>query len=77
MSTRINVPVAEFAKAPGRLPTVAAIQPDPLRLPNIAEAVCLVGGVGNYGLFVDQGKEIVAIGTTAGVAERTAELRNR
>ncbi len=49
----------------------------PMMFKAIAEDVYLSGGNGTYGLFVDMGEFIVAVGTTGGAAARITALRER
>ncbi len=74
-STSINVPIEQYTVVPSNLDRVAAVQPDALSLQEIDDGVYLIGGTGTYAMFVEMDDYIVAVGATAGVPDRIAELR--
>ena len=74
-STRVDAPVEQYTVVPSSLERVAAVQPDPLSLQEIDDGVYLIGGTGTYAMFVEMDDYIVAVGATAGIPDRIAELR--
>lgn len=75
--TRINAALDDRLAPPAELERYAAITPDELSLQQLAEGVYLVGGSGTYAMFVEMDEYVVAIGGTAGIPDRIAELRRR
>lgn len=51
------------------------VGPDEMRLVELSEGVYHVGGSGTYGLFIDMGDHLVAVGGTGGAEERIKTLR--
>jgi glyoxylase-like metal-dependent hydrolase (beta-lactamase superfamily II) len=74
-SVEVNQPVEKYAGVPEGLNHIDAIQPDELSLKEIDEGVFLVGGTGTYAMFVEMEDYVVAVGGTAGIPDRIAELR--
>jgi len=75
VSTRVNVPVEQYAKVDDALKMTDPVQPDDFNLQEIDEGVFLVGGNGAYGLLVEMEDHIVAVGGTQGVKARLDEVR--
>ena len=62
---------------PAALARIDAVTPDELSLQTIGDGVYLVGGSGTYAMFVEMDEYVVAIGGTAGIPDRIAELRKK
>lgn len=73
--TKVNVPITGHLELADGLARVPPVTPDDFNLQEIDEGVFLVGGNGAYGLLVEAGDHIVAIGGTQGARERIAEVR--
>lgn len=74
-SLKVNVDISEHLEVPQTLVSTPAIQPDPLTRQELTEGVWLIGGSGTYGLFVDMGDYVFAVGGTGGIEDRLASLR--
>ncbi len=74
-STQVNADISSMTSVPDGLRQVAAINPNPLRLQELTDGVYLVGGNGTYVMFVEMEDYIIAVGGTAGIPDRIAELR--
>lgn len=74
---KLNQPVDQYFSLPADMLRREAVPPDPLSASKLAEGVYLVGGSGTYALFVESEGEVIAIGGTAGIAQRIKELRNQ
>ncbi|MCZ6500492.1 MAG: MBL fold metallo-hydrolase [Gammaproteobacteria bacterium] len=74
-STRINNAISHLAAVSDDLEKVAAVTPDGLSMNELDNGVYLIGGTGTYAMFVEMEDYVVAIGGTAGIPERIAELR--
>jgi len=74
-SIKVNESLATLAAVPANLQRIAAVTPDALSLNEVSDGVYLVGGTGTYAMFVEMEDHIVAIGGTAGIPDRIAELR--
>lgn len=75
MKREINASLAQRARVPEKMARIPGVTPDDLSLQELADDVYLVGGTGTYALFVDAGDYLAAIGGTAGIPERIAEVR--
>ncbi len=73
--TKVNVPIAEHLELAEGLARIPPVTPDDFNLQEIDEGVFLVGGNGSYGLLIEAGDHIVAIGGTQGARDRIAEVR--
>jgi glyoxylase-like metal-dependent hydrolase (beta-lactamase superfamily II) len=75
--TVVNPNFEQFVALPEGLEVLEAapVIPPEIALQEIEEGVFLVGAGGAYGLFVEMGDYIVAVGGTAGAAARIAEVR--
>jgi glyoxylase-like metal-dependent hydrolase (beta-lactamase superfamily II) len=74
-SIRINESIEDLTRVPASLAHIDAVAPDELSLNEISEGVYLVGGTGTYAMFVEMDDHIIAVGGTAGIPDRIAELR--
>lgn len=74
-SIKVNEDIAGLTALPQSLAHVDAVTPDTLSLNEISEGVYLVGGTGTYAMFVEMDDHIIAVGGTAGIPDRIAELR--
>ncbi len=74
--TQVNVDISSLTELPSNLNQVAAIEPDPLSLQELADGVYLVGGTGTYAMFIEMDDYVIAVGGTAGIPDRISELRN-
>ena len=74
-SSEINGSFADRLNPPAEMTRIAAVAPDDLSLQELSDGVYFVGGNGTYALFVEMDEYIVAIGGTAGIPDRIAELR--
>ena len=74
-SLRVNVDLDEYLAVPETMVAIPEVQPDPLSRQELSEGVWLIGGNGTYGMFVDMGDHIFAIGGTGGIADRIDSLR--
>lgn len=75
-ATRVNVDLDAFTRVPAGLERVAAVQPDPLSMQELADGVYLIGGNGTYAMFIEMDDYVIAVGGTAGIPVRITELRN-
>jgi glyoxylase-like metal-dependent hydrolase (beta-lactamase superfamily II) len=75
--TVVNPVFEQYVSVPTGLEVLEAapVIPPEISSQEIEEGVFLVGSAGAYGLFVEMGEYIVAIGGTAGAAARIAEVR--
>ncbi|MEM8500839.1 MAG: MBL fold metallo-hydrolase [Pseudomonadota bacterium] len=71
----LNDDFSELAVIEPSLIRTEPIGPDEMRLLELSKGVYHVGGSGTYGLFVDMGDHLVAIGGTGGAEERIKTLR--
>jgi len=74
-SVEVNVAIDEFLAVPETLVSIPEVQPDPLSRQELAEGVWLIGGNGTYGMFVDMGDYVFAVGGTGGIEDRIDSLR--
>jgi len=75
-SIEVNQPVAPYAALPEDYERVEGVaQPTEVVVEEFEEGVFLVGANGTYALFVELAEEVLAVGATAGIAERIAALR--
>ncbi len=74
-STRINKRISHLAVVDDEFERVAPATPDVLGVQELDTGVYFIGGAGTYVLFVEMKDYVVAIGGTAGIPERIAELR--
>ena len=74
-SIKVNESVEVLAQVPATMARIDAVVPDQLSLNEISDGVYLVGGTGTYAMFVEMDDHIVAVGGTAGIPDRIAELR--
>ncbi|WP_223788750.1 MBL fold metallo-hydrolase [Marinicella meishanensis] len=75
VNTTVNQPIDAQLQRPEGLRIVDPLQPDPLQRQTIADGVYLIGGNGTYAMFVDMGDHFIAVGGTAGLADRMRLLR--
>ena len=75
--TQVNPDFAPYLEVPEKLERIAAATPPPsdVSLQEISDGVYLVGASGTYVMFVEMDDYVVAVGGTAGVPQRIAELR--
>lgn len=75
--TQVNPDFAPYLEVPENLERIAAATPPPsdVSLQEISDGVYLVGASGTYVMFVEMDDYVVAVGGTAGVPQRIAELR--
>ncbi len=71
----LNKPVDNYLRVPEKLERTEAAAPDTLQARELGKGVHLIGGSGTYALFVEANDSVIAIGGTAGIPERIAELR--
>jgi glyoxylase-like metal-dependent hydrolase (beta-lactamase superfamily II) len=76
-SATVNGSFDDRLAPPTSLTRIAAVTPDELSLQELADGVFLVGGTGTYAMFVEMDEFVVAIGGTAGIPDRIAELRKQ
>ncbi len=76
-SIDINKGVDDLTSVPASMARIEAVTPDPLSINEFSDGVFLVGGSGTYAMFVEMDDHIVAIGGTAGIPDRIAELRKK
>ncbi len=76
-SVWVNESFEERLTPPDALERIAAVAPDDLSLQELSPGVYLVGGGGTYAMFVEMKDHVVAIGGTAGIPDRIAELRKQ
>lgn len=76
-SIDINKGVDDLTSVPAGMARIEAVTPDPLSINEFSDGVFLVGGTGTYAMFVEMDDHIVAIGGTAGIPDRIAELRKK
>jgi glyoxylase-like metal-dependent hydrolase (beta-lactamase superfamily II) len=76
-SVGVNKSFDDLLTPPDELNRVAAVEPDDLALQELGEGIYLVGGSGTYAMFVEMDEYVVAIGGTAGIPDRIAELRKK
>jgi len=76
-STVLNQSVEQYAAIPQNLEMVEVAPPQPteVELQELKEGVFLVGAAGTYALFVEMDDHVIAIGGTAGIADRIKALR--
>ncbi|WP_191621128.1 MBL fold metallo-hydrolase [Marinihelvus fidelis] len=75
-STQVNQPIAQFAALPDDFERVeGAAQPTEMVLEEFEEGVFLAGANGTYAMFVEMDDHVVAVGATAGIADRIEALR--
>ncbi len=74
-SVKVNTDIDKFLAVPETLVSIPEVQPDPLSRQELAEGVWLIGGNGTYGMFVDMGEYVFAIGGTGGIDDRIDSLR--
>ena len=76
-STRINVPLEQYAVVPADLQMLEAAPPPPadVEVQEVKEGVFLVGSGNTYAMFVEMADHIIAVGGTAGIPERIKALR--
>ena len=75
-STRINQPLDQYTALPADFEMVEGVAPaTEVSVKEIAEGVFQAGSGTAYGMFVDMGDYVVAVGATAGVADRIRKLR--
>lgn len=74
LKTAVDVPLGEYTVVSDKLERIAATEPDPLTRQEIADGVFLIGGNGTYAMFVEMDDHIVAVGGTAGMPDRIAQL---
>ncbi len=75
IATTINPPTEKYIQLKENLVQVSAIQPDPVSRQKVSDGVYLIGGNGTYAMFVEMNDHVVAVGGTAGIAERIALLK--
>jgi len=75
-SVKVNVAIDEFLAVPESLASIPEVQPDPMSRQELAEGVWLIGGNGTYGMFVDMGDYVFAVGGTGGIEDRIDSLRD-
>ena len=73
----VNADFADGLTPPAELERLSAAAPDELSAQTLADGVYLIGGNGTYAMFVEMDEYVVAIGGTAGIPERIAELRRK
>ncbi len=72
---KFNKPVKQYAAVPPNLQRIDAVTPTEFATNEIDEGVFLIGGAGAYGLFIEMGDHVVAVGGTQGVGDRIKALR--
>jgi len=77
LETRVNQPLEPWLEVPAGLERVAAVRPDEFGSQEIGEGVFLIGGNGNYSMFVEMADHVVAIGGTQAVQPGIEELRKQ
>ncbi|MBT7950719.1 MAG: MBL fold metallo-hydrolase [Gammaproteobacteria bacterium] len=73
--TRVNSSIDHLTVADKNLISVAAIIPDELSRQEISDCVYQIGGNGTYAMFVEMQDYVIAVGGTAGSADRIEKLR--
>jgi glyoxylase-like metal-dependent hydrolase (beta-lactamase superfamily II) len=76
-SIDVNQGVDGLTSVPASMARIDAVTPDPLSINEFSDGVFLVGGTGTYAMFVEMDDHVVAIGGTAGIPDRIAELRKK
>lgn len=74
-SVKVNTAIDQYLGVPETLVSIPEVQPDPLSRQELAEGVWLIGGSGTYGMFVDMGEYVFAVGGTGGIDDRIDSLR--
>jgi len=76
-STKVNMPIEQYAMVPKDLELVEVAPPAPteVELQEIKEGVFLVGAGVTYAMFVEMDDHVVAIGGTAGIPDRIKAMR--
>jgi len=73
--TKVNTSIDHLTIVDKNLANVAAIIPDDLNRQEISDGVYLIGGNGTYAMFVEMQDYVIAVGGTAGSADRIEKLR--
>jgi len=73
----VNAPIDAYLVVPDNLERVAAVAPDEQSTQEIDEGVFLVGGNGNYALFVEMTDYVIAVGGTQAVPSGIREMHER
>jgi len=74
--TRVNQPLDDYTALPADFEMVEGVAPAAeVSVNEIAEGVFQAGSGNAYGMFVDMGDYVVAVGGTAGAADRMKKLR--
>jgi glyoxylase-like metal-dependent hydrolase (beta-lactamase superfamily II) len=77
LSTVVNKSIEQFAVLPENLEMLEAAPPAPteVELQEVTEGIFLVGSGGTYAMFVEMDDHVIAVGGTAGIADRIKALR--
>lgn len=74
--TEVNRPIDQFTALPDDFERVDGVaQPTEVTLQEFVEGVFLAGANNTYAMFVEMGDHVVAVGATAGIADRIEALR--
>ncbi|MEL7297396.1 MAG: MBL fold metallo-hydrolase [Pseudomonadota bacterium] len=70
----VNEPIEGLLTVDANLEIAAPVPPDPMTRQELAEGVYLIGGDGNYGLFVEMNDHVIAVSGVSGLNDRLQQL---